>query len=144
MNIMQAYAQIKEDEGEVKENGLHVPYMDPLGFCTIGHGILLDGRKGGGLTDREVEFIEMNRIQDRLEALQDKILFWDDLSSNRQMALLNLSYQVGVNGVLNFKKMIAALAIGHWDRAYIEALDSKWAKQTPNRAKRVATVLKNG
>lgn len=136
--------QLKADEGTKKANGLHVPFSDHLGYITIGYGILLDDRKGGGLTEEEAEYLLMNRIQARLEALQDRIAFWDDLTENRQIAFLNMSYQLGVNGLLAFKKMMKAAAIGHWDRVYTEAMDSRWAKQTPERARRIALALKNG
>ena len=38
--------------------------------------------------------------------------------------------------------MMAALKAGDWLLAALEANDSKWAKQTPNRAKRVTDLMR--
>lgn len=66
------------------------------------------------------------------------------LDTYRELALSNMVFQMGLAGVLKFKKMIAALKIQDWNEAYKQALDSTWYKQTPNRAKRVAEVLRDG
>lgn len=66
------------------------------------------------------------------------------LDTYREMALANMVFQMGLGGVLKFKKMIAALKVENWNEAYKQALDSAWYKQTPNRAKRVAEVLRDG
>ena len=52
-----------------------------------------------------------------------------------------MAYQLGVNGVGNFSKMLNALESGDRETAAIEALDSKWATQTPERAERVANMI---
>jgi hypothetical protein len=46
-----------------------------------------------------------------------------------------------VAGVLGFKLMLKALARGDRAEAERQALDSDWAEQTPNRAKRVARAI---
>jgi lysozyme len=45
-----------------KEEGFvpHV-YKDHLGYWTIGHGILVDERKGGGITIEESRYLLNNR-----------------------------------------------------------------------------------
>ena len=55
-----------------------------------------------------------------------------------------MAYQIGVNGLLKFKKMISAIEFGDWEEAERQALDSKWAKQTPARAHRHAKVIRTG
>ena len=55
-----------------------------------------------------------------------------------------MAYQMGVDGLFKFKKMIAALGKGDWNEAAHQALDSRWAKQTPARAERHAAVIANG
>jgi hypothetical protein len=40
--------------------------------------------------------------------------------------------------------MWAALARKDWHGAHREALNSRWAKQTPNRANRIAAILLTG
>ena len=48
-----------------------------------------------------------------------------------------MAYQLGVNGVLKFKKMIEALRSKDYKEASKQGLDSLWAKQTPQRANRL-------
>jgi lysozyme len=40
--------------------------------------------------------------------------------------------------------MLKALKEKNYELAYVEALDSRWAKQTPRRARSVAMVLRTG
>ena len=133
---------LRLEEGEVKKNGLHVAYQDHLGFWTLGIGRLIDARKGGGLTDEEARFLLQNDITRRHEELMRRMPCYEHLSPVRQRAILNMAFQLGVDGVLKFRRMIAALDRGDYARAAIEALDSKWAKEdTPQRAARVAKSL---
>jgi lysozyme len=53
-----------------------------------------------------------------------------------------MAYQLGPSGVVAFKKMLAALEAGDRIAAAEAALDSKWATQTPNRAQRVAALIR--
>lgn len=67
----------------------------------------------------------------------------------RRDALLNMAYQLGVgaygvNGLLGFKRMIAAVAAQDWPEAYKEGKASRWYGQTPNRAERVLQTLFRG
>lgn len=77
---------------------------------------------------------------------------WDDLLSrvpelasqpeDVQRALGNMAYQLGVDGLLGFRVMFAALAVGDRKRAAEAAQDSRWFRQTPNRAKRVIGLIR--
>ena len=57
---------------------------------------------------------------------------------------MEMAYQMGVEGVLGFQNMIAALERGDWEAVETEALDSRWAKQAPARASDVASRLRAG
>jgi len=127
-----------DDEREV----LHA-YQDHLGFWTIGVGRLIDKRRGGGITHDESMFLLDNDIDEVLTALEH-LPYWCDLDATRQEALCNMAFQLGVAGLLNFKNTLAAVARQDWDAAYAGALNSKWAQQTPARALRVATALRDG
>lgn len=111
------------------------------GFATIGHGILVDVRRGGGITEAESRWLMGNRVDSIRQALKNRIAFWSDLSIDCQDALILMAYQMGVNGVLGFRRMLKALESGNRQEAADEALDSQWAKQTPARARRVALII---
>lgn len=69
---------------------------------------------------------------------------FDSFTEARQRALVNMCFQLGTDGLANFKRMVAAILRGDWGTAYIEALDSKWARSdSPARAKRVALALRS-
>lgn len=118
-------------------------YQDHLGFWTIGHGICIDERKGCGITDEESRYLLRNRTDRIALELDVRIPWWRQLGSRRD-ALVNMAYQMGVSGVLNFTKMLAAMQRADYETAADEALKSKWAEQTPSRAYRVSQLIRNG
>lgn len=103
-------------------------YTDSLGYFTIGIGTLIDERKGGKLTIDECFYLCRNRIELRRKDLslypwfskQDKV---------RQDALVELAFNLGTNGLLGFKRMIAALGTNNYSLAVKELKDSKWSTQ---------------
>lgn len=54
-----------------------------------------------------------------------------------------MAYNMGVPNLLGFQKMWAALAEGDYARAAAEALDSKYARDLPARAGRVAERMRS-
>ncbi len=129
--------EIDEDEGNVP-----YAYQDHLGYWTIGRGFLIDKAKGGRLPDKVNDFWLDYLIEEREKQLDQHIPWWRKLSDARQRALLSMSYQLGVSGLLGFPKMLGALQAGNWREAYRQALDSKWAKSdTPERAQKVAAMF---
>lgn len=62
----------------------------------------------------------------------------------RQTILVSMAYQLGVNGLAGFSHTLAALSDSRWVDAKTHALDSRWAKQTPQRALRHANTLATG
>ena len=71
---------------------------------------------------------------------------WDmeQMTEPRQRALVNMCFQLGETRLRGFKKMIAAVKARDWLTAHNEALNSKWATQTPKRAQRVVQKLLKG
>lgn len=127
------------EEGEV----LHA-YEDHLGYLTIGVGRLIDKRRGGGITREESRYLLRNDITRIAAELRSRFPWFHLLDDVRQTAILCMAFQLGVNGVANFKKMVAALTRHDYVTAAREALDSNWAKQTPARAQRMAKVIRTG
>ncbi len=132
-------SQLRRDEGEI----LHA-YQDHLGYWTIGVGILIDQRKGGGLLPEESEFILQNRVKQRREAVAKSLPWFNDLNDARQGVLLNMSYQLGVQGLLGFKNTLEEVRKGNYAKASEMMLMSKWATQTPERARRLAKQMITG
>lgn len=120
-------------------------YQDSLGLWTIGIGRLCDRSKAGsGLTEAEAEYLLANDIA-RVEASLTTSLPWmKSLSDARQRVLLEMAFQLGVNGLLGFRTTLDAIKGGSWQAAHDGMLNSKWARQTPARAKRLAEQMLKG
>ena len=137
--IKDSYSQLKRDEGEV----LHA-YQDHLGYWTIGIGILIDKRKGGGLRPEESEFVFRNRLK-LLDAELTRRLPWiSKLDPARKGVLINMAFQMGVAGLLGFKNTLALIEAGQYQDTAKAMLQSKWATQTPARAQRLSNQMATG
>jgi lysozyme len=134
--VSRAIQQIQQDEGLV----LHA-YQDHLGFWTIGHGRLVDQRRGGGISQTEAMMLLRNDVDRVLAQIRQRAPAFDSLPEHAREALTNMAFQLGVDGLLRFKRMWAAIEKRDFAAARDHALDSKWAQQTPARARRVADLL---
>ncbi len=54
---------------------------------------------------------------------------FDGFTEARRFALIDFVFNVGSTTALKFKKMIAAIEAGNWQRAADEMVDSDWFKQ---------------
>lgn len=131
--------QLRADEGEV----LHA-YQDTLGFWTIGVGRLIDKRKGGGITAEEAAYLLANDIDKRLKELERRLPWISRLDEARRGVLLNMSFQLGVDGLLGFTNTLAMVERGDYQGAAAGMLNSLWARQTPARAKRLSEQMRTG
>ena len=132
--------QLRTDEG-VKSQA----YQDHLGFWTIGVGRLIDARKpGSGLRPHEIDMLLQNDIDDRIEALTRRLPWFQNLDDARKGVLLNMSFQLGVDGLMGFKNTLAMVESGDYMGAARNMMQSKWAGQTPARAARMAEQLRTG
>jgi len=129
------------------------PYNDSLGYVTIGYGTKVH-------TDRlpaEDFLMEVTPAQAELWLLRDLMamekgirnshvlgIYEDAIEGNvaRRAVILSMCYQMGVEGVLKFHDMWAALAVFNYDAAAAAMLHSTWAEQTPARAERHAALMR--
>jgi len=119
-------------------------YQDSEGYWTVGYGFMVDARRGGELPREVGEYWLKHAVEARWKALVARLPWVEDQPVEVQLALGNLAYQLGVEGLCGFKRMLAALEAGDRETAAKEALDSKWAKQTPARAQRVSASILGG
>jgi lysozyme len=123
----------------IAEEGIRLkPYLCPAGKTTIGVGRNLDDV---GITESEAMAMLDNDIS-RVNAQLAKALPWlGDTPPGVQRAVANMTFQMGLGAVLKFQKMLVALRERDYNTARKEALDSAWAKQTPQRASRVVALF---
>lgn len=108
---------------------------------TIGVGHNLEAK---GISEKVAMMILDEDIRD---ASRDAVSLVEDfysLSDNRRIVLVSMVFQLGKRGVSNFKNMIQAINIGAFNVASAEMLDSRWATQTPARARRLSEMMKRG
>jgi len=126
------------------------PYICSEGYPTVGIGQRI-GPKGASLSmyeftvnERTAQAMLTDKLSSTVKGLIDKLPVYNELDQSRKTILISMAYQMGITGLLKFKNMIKALECGNYEEAGKQALDSRWAKQTPKRAFRHAAVLKNG
>lgn len=115
-------------------------YKDSVGKMTVGFGLNVEDK---GVSEWEAEFLLRNHLLE-LEA-QLKEYEWFRIQDRvRKDALIDLAYNLGVTGLLQFKRMIRALKAKDYTQAKAEALDSKWARQVGVRADKISGMIESG
>jgi lysozyme len=143
--------QLKRHEG-FRE---HV-YKDTMGFDTIGYGYSLSHNplkltsnelniyRREGIKQSVAEYILKRCIDEFRKTLLVKIEGFADLDGVRQDCLVNMAFNLGVSGLLKFKKMLIAIKRDEYKLAATEMLNSNWARQVHGRAKELALQMKTG
>jgi len=117
------------------------PYKCTSAKLTVGVGRNLD--------DTELDFTEIslmlsNDIYKIYQILNSKFAWFCHLNEARQMALVNMCFNIGFAGFCSFKNMLAALEHGNWLQAGEEVLNSRYATQVKDRARRIAHIIVEG
>ncbi|EAA8279672.1 glycoside hydrolase family protein [Salmonella enterica] len=138
---------------KVEEGVSHKPYIDALGYPTVGVGFKL-GPQGANLknytfclTDNVIEAWLQENINRVYKSMQQNEKINQALlcsNSVRTDILISMAYQMGVNGLAGFNSMLMAITEQEWNNAADEMRRSIWAKQTPKRAERHAAVIESG
>ena len=133
MDLDRAAAYVEQEEGYRAR-----VYRCPTGALTIGIGYNLDA----GMPHDEAVLLLRHRLAKIHAELSNKLPFFGRLSEIRQAALISMAYQMGTDGLLAFNRTLASIEAGHYDTAGREMLESKWARQTPERAQRTAYMIR--
>lgn len=131
-----------EDTLRVEEGFKPHVYPDTLGFATLGYGFLIDSRRGAGIPKDVADYWLTYNIAEIRRELDQKLPWLQSQPKDVQDAIVLMSYQLGIEGVLGFKLMLASLQTNDRESAAINALNSTWHSQTPARAERVADLIR--
>ena len=115
-------------------------YKDTLGIDTIGYGFAI---KDLVIDEDIAEIILRRKLEKLVQDTNRRFSFLKDLPEKAQDVVYEMCYQLGITGVSKFKKTLAYLENFEYKMASKEMLDSKWARQTPNRAKKLSDVIKS-
>ena len=133
---MNALEQIMRDEGFRSK-----PYVDSVGKITVGYGINLDNDP---LSEAEGQMLTEGRVRKLIEQLSAQLPWTNDLDDARMGVLTNMAYNLGMGGLLGFKKTLALVQERNYEQASVEMLDSKWADQVGARAQRLSVQMRTG
>ena len=122
-------------------------YLDTLGKRTVGVGHLCVEDWWDDNVEYEEKFLMDILQKDLQESIRGaKELMEEhgckDIDEKAEELLIEMVFQLGRTGVSKFRNMWKCLSELNYVGASFEMLDSKWAKQTPNRAKSMAEQMK--
>lgn len=129
-----------------EEGRRSVAYPDSRGKPTIGIGHY-DQNLVVGVTTWTDAQIDAQFSADYVHARDGIARAWPQihaLDEVRRDYLISMAFQLGVSGVLMFRRLLAALAAGEWQSAHDEAMASDWYAQTPARCERAAASFLSG
>jgi len=136
MNKVKLAEQLKKHEGLRLK-----PYTDTVGKLTLGIGRNLEDK---GITEQEALFMLNNDVDYFYSKLCQSIGWMKKLDDARQNVLVNMSFNLGIAGLMTFKKMLLACEHGNFKIAATEMLNSKWAEQVGYRANELAEQMRTG
>ena len=148
MNIDILRKEIEADEGCKYET-----YHCREGHLTGGIGHLITewdeeiyaGPVGTSISEEQVQEWFEKDVQTAIKDCQDIFNDFDSLPEDIQHVLINMSFQLGKPRLSKFKRMIAAVHDEDYREMALQMEDSRWFKQTTNRAQRlIDRVVKQG
>jgi lysozyme len=116
------------------------PYRDSIGLLTVGRGRCIDRVP---FSDDEIELMFQNDLKHAIAGAETFgcYYFLDDV---RRGVLIEMVFQLGINGVAKFKKFLDFAMTGDFRKAADEMIDSKWYTQTPQRCEELASIFEKG
>lgn len=144
-------AQLARHEGTKRDqDGLHVAYRCTAGALTIGYGHNLEAKPVPGVTaqsrlneDQARRLLEID-IREAEHQLRQTLMWTHSLDPVRYAVLVNMAFNMGINGLLGFRNTLADVERGDYAAASRRMLQSKWARQVGNRARELSEQMRTG
>ena len=115
-------------------------YACTAGKQTVGYG--------HNLEDAELpEHIARDLLQYDYMKVYVELSNWQwfcEMDDYRKRIIINMGFNLGVNGVLKFKKMISAIMNKDFNEAANQMQDSNWYNQVGFRAARLIKMMREG
>jgi lysozyme len=142
MNIDKLKEQIKHSEG-VRTTA----YKDTLNNWTTGVGHLIRLPDEEYLLEKELTEEEVDQIfiTDLNQAIDDarKFISQDSIPEEAFFVVVDMAFNLGLPKLMRFQNFQQALRDKDFVQASFKMLDSLWAKQLPNRSKRLAKQMRD-
>ena len=118
-------------------------YQCPSGRLTIGYGRNLEDK---GITRTEGEILLDHDVREVYAQLTVALLHMgitlQQLPQDAQVVLIDMAYNLGISGLLKFKRMLRAIADRDWERVALEMQNSKWYHQVGKRSKHLMELIR--
>lgn len=111
-------------------------YTDTRGVPTIGYGTT-------NMTEPEARAVLEIRVDGIIDDLTERWPPYASAPDSVRVALGDMAYQLGVDGLLEFRRMLRLVAADSLDAAAEDALGTLWARQTPVRAQTAARLFRS-
>lgn len=135
-----AFQRLKEIL-KIEEGFRQFPYEDTQKKLTIGYGFNLTDV---GLSREESDYIlnlRMAKVEDQLCREYQPYL---QLDLVRQCVLIDMAYNLGMAGLLQFHDLITALNVKNYAAAAQAMRNSLWYKEVGHRGEYLASLMENG
>jgi lysozyme len=133
----------KLEEQLIKHEGLVLQmYKDSVGVLTIGVGRNLEHT--GLRNEAEAKFLLRSDLVAIRAELERAIPWINDLSEERQHVLMDMAFNLGVTGLMNFKKTLRHIADGEYAAASVEMQRSRWSRQVGQRSVTLSEMMAQG
>ena len=117
------------------------PYRDSVGKLTIGVGRNLDDV---GLREGEAMFLCFCDVAVVEQALDARLPWWRSLDAPRRAVLIDMGFNMGVEGLCAFTDTLTAAKVGRFGDAAQSMLRSRWAAQVGRRAATLSRMMRTG
>ena len=143
MNMDRLLKSVKQHEGYRNK-----VYLDSLGKRTVGVGHLCvedfweDNKE---YSEEMLMKILKDDLKNAIQGAEELCSKCPDLKDLAKEIIVEMIFQLGKTGVSKFRNMWKALKQSppQYGVAASEMLDSRWAKQTPNRAKEMSDHMRS-
>jgi len=83
-------------------------------------------------------------VQEVEQALAKALPWFTQLDDVRQRVLLDMAFNLGAQGLLQFRLTLDAVRTGRYQQAATMMLESQWAGQVGQRARRLSQMMATG
>ncbi len=100
--------------------------------------------KRHGVTKRQAESLFANDIVGCERDLDRRLPWWRSLDDVRERVLLNMCFNLGINGLVGFRNTLRMVERREYEDAAANMLKSLWARQVGARAQRLSAMMRTG
>lgn len=116
-----------------------LPYTDTTGHLTIGYGCNLTA----GISEVQAQAL-LNLAVAHISLQLVSYTWFVNCNDARKAVLLDMAFNLGVAGLLEFRIMLECISRGDFAGAASQMVNSEWARQVGQRAATDAKIMKDG